>query len=199
MENPFWISFFAKLRPAYRVPSRYVLSHTLLDREDKRISGITSMKIAQAECVAIVSDGWTSVNSTPIVNFIVSTPEAVFFKSVTTGENRHTGEYIAQLLIEVIEEIGAGKVMAVVTDNAANMKTAWGIITDNGGFEHIHCYGCAAHGLHLLATDICSLDSVDKLLTRAKNIVKFINLFPGNVPVREHWHICVLCGNYTYH
>ena len=148
VEHPFWISFFNKMRPAYKVPSRYVMSHTLLDREDGRISDFVSMKIAQAECVAIISDGWTNVNNTPIVNFIISTPEPVFLKIVTTGENRHTGEYIAQLLMEVIEEIGASKV--------------------------IHCYGCAAHGLHLLATDICSLDSVAKLLARAKSIVKFV-------------------------
>ena len=174
VEHPFWISFFNKMRPAYKVPSRYVMSHTLLDREDGRISDFVSMKIAQAECVAIISDGWTNVNNTPIVNFIISTPEPVFLKSVTTGENRHTGEYIAQLLMEVIEEIGASKVMAVVTDNAANMKAAWGIITENDQYKRIHCYGCAAHGLHLLATDICSLDSVAKLLARAKSIVKFV-------------------------
>jgi len=174
VENPFWISFFSKLRPAYKVPSRYVMSHTLLDREDGRISEFVKMKIAQAECVAIISDGWTNVNNTPIVNFMISTPEPVFLKSVITGENRHTGEYIAQLLMEVIEDIGASKVMAVVTDNAANMKAAWDIITENDQYKHIHCYGCAAHGLHLLATDICSLDSVDKLLQRAKSIVKFV-------------------------
>src|SRR6218665_3067487 len=174
VENPFWISFFNKLRPAYKVPSRYVMSHSLLDREDGRISNLVSAKIAQAECVAIVSDGWTSVNNTPIVNFIISTPEPVFLRSVTTGENRHTGQYIAQLLETVIDEVGVRKVMAVVTDNAANMKAAWRIINDNDKYKHIHCYGCVAHGLHLLATDICSIDSVEKLLTRAKNIVKFV-------------------------
>ena len=174
VESPFWKSFFTKLRPAYRLPTRYVLSHTLLDREDKRISNLVSVKIAQAECLAIVSDGWTSVNNTPIVNFVITTPEPVFLKSVTTGENSHTGQYIAQLLRETIDEVGANKVMAVVTDNAANMKSAWGIITDTDGYKHIHCYGCVAHGLQLLATDICSLDSVDKLLTRGKNIIKFV-------------------------
>ena len=49
IENPFWISFFNKLRPAYKVPSRYAMSHTLLDREDGRISEFVSMKIAQAD------------------------------------------------------------------------------------------------------------------------------------------------------
>lgn len=169
VDNPFWISFLKKLRPAYTLPSRYVLSHTLLDREDKRISDLVLVTIAQAECLAIVSDGWTSINNTPIVNFMITTPEPVFLKSVTTGENRHTGQYIAQLLLEVIDEVGANKVLAVVTDNAANMKAAWTTITNTGGYEHIHCYGCVAHGLHLLATDICKLDSVDQLLTRVEH------------------------------
>ena len=34
IKNPFWINFFNKLRPAYKVPSSYVKSHTLLDRAD---------------------------------------------------------------------------------------------------------------------------------------------------------------------
>jgi hypothetical protein len=172
VENTLWLTFFQKLRPSYKVPSRYALANTLLDKEDERISEQVAIKIAEAESVAVISDGWTNVNNSPVINFIIATPDPVFLRSVTTDENRHTGDYIAELLIQVIEEVGSQKVMAVITDNASNMKAAWKIITAKYG--HIYCYGCIAHGLHLLATDLCRMESVDKLLTRAKDIVKFV-------------------------
>lgn len=32
---------------------------------------------------------------------------------------------MAKVMIEIIEEVGSGKVFGIVTDNAANMKKAW--------------------------------------------------------------------------
>lgn len=88
------------------------------------------------------------------------------------GENRHTGEYIAREISSVIDEVGGKKIMAVVSDNAANMRAAWTIIEQK--YEYIQCYGCVAHGLHLLANDISRVESVSKILQRAKDMVKFV-------------------------
>jgi Protein of unknown function (DUF 659). len=52
-------------------------------------------------------------------------PRPSFLKSIATGKDRHTGEYIADGLIEVISEIGPQNIIAVTTDNARNMKSSW--------------------------------------------------------------------------
>ena len=91
---------------------------------------------------------------------------------VITGENCHTGEYIAEEISKVIDEVGPEKISAVVSDNAANMRSAWAIIQEK--YDHIFCYGCVAHGLHLLANDLCAVDSISKLVIRAKEIVKLV-------------------------
>jgi len=173
-ENPYWIDVFHKLRPAYQLPSRYALSSPLLDNEYKKVNDAVACKIADAECVAVVSDGWTDINGDSIINFIITTPLPVFLKSIETKENSHSGKYIADTLLDVIEDrrIGPKKVLAVVTDNASNMQCAWHEVSKK--HPHIYCYGCCAHGLNLLATDICRVGSVEKLLLRAKAIVKCV-------------------------
>ena len=59
-----------------------------------------------------------------IINYIISTPQPVFYKSTDTRDNRHTSLYIADELKAVINDLGPQKVFSLVTDNAANMKAA---------------------------------------------------------------------------
>ncbi|ETM36077.1 hypothetical protein L914_17146 [Phytophthora nicotianae] len=74
--------------------------------------------------VTVVSDGWANPNKQSIVNFVITSPRMnpVFWSPVATGDNQHTGEYIADRVEEVIVEIEgimrAGAVCGVVTDNA---------------------------------------------------------------------------------
>ena len=56
-----------------------------------------------------------------IINYIISTPQPVFYKSTDTKDNRHTSLYIADELKAVINDLSPQKVFALVTDNAANM------------------------------------------------------------------------------
>ena len=63
----------------------------------------------------------------------------------------HTGEYIAEKVLEVIEEVKqeCGKMtVAVVTDNASNMKKAWKLLVRK--HPELTSYGCAAHSLSLV-------------------------------------------------
>lgn len=62
--------------------------------------------------------------------------------------------------------------MAVVTDNAANMKTAWKIIPDK--YPNITCFGCAPHGLNLLIIDIIKVKFLKSLIQQLKTIIKSI-------------------------
>ncbi|KAE9521289.1 hypothetical protein AGLY_018308 [Aphis glycines] len=83
-------------------------------------------------------DGWINIRNESIINFVVTTPKPIFYKSLPTGVDRHTGEHIAEQSISVIEDIGPRKVFGVVTDNAKNMKKAWNFITEK--YPHITSY-----------------------------------------------------------
>lgn len=108
-----------------------------------------------------------------ILNYIVTTPEPILYKTKCTGAERHTGEYIADELIQVIEELGPAKVIGLVTDNAAAMEKAKRLVIKK--FNHITAYSCIAHTLNLLVGDIMQINSLRTVEASCKEIVKEIN------------------------
>ena len=131
IENPFFIQALHKINPEYHPPSRKVLSTSLLEKEYKQISSDIKKQINDANYICLTSDGWTNIHQESIINFMVTTPQPIFWKALETQENSHTGEYIAQEFDIVIKEIGISKVAAIITDNASNMKKAHSILHKN--------------------------------------------------------------------
>jgi hypothetical protein len=95
-EDPYWISFFKHLRPAYQPPSRYQLSNSLLDREYSFIQNQIKIKIENADALTLVSDGWTDNTGNSLINILFCTPTPVFFKAVDSKMEPHTGKYITK-------------------------------------------------------------------------------------------------------
>jgi hypothetical protein len=124
-ENDHMKKFFKRIRPCFHLPSRYELSVPYLQKEYEIIQKKVLKKIREAESLTILTDGRTDVNGIGIMNIMVATPIPLFYRAVDSGTEAHTGEYISEMLGEVIEEVGVPKVEAVVTDNAYNMKSAW--------------------------------------------------------------------------
>ncbi|XP_050064712.1 uncharacterized protein LOC126553609 [Aphis gossypii] len=144
----------------------------------KAIYSIESIKvfvenlIIGADCLGLMCDGWSNIRNESIINFVITTPKSVFYKSLPTLTQRHTGNYMANVMIDLIEEVGPGKFYGIVTDNAANMKKAWQEI--NQKYAHITTYGCIAHSLSLLINDIISLESLKSVVKDGVAIVNNI-------------------------
>jgi hypothetical protein len=107
------------------------------------------------------------------VNFVVTTPEPFFFKTLGTKTERHTAEYMATKMEDVMTEVGIEKFGGVVTDNASVMVNATSILKEK--YSHIAVYTCAAHTLHLIIGDITKLKSVKDMVDTCKTIVEEIN------------------------
>jgi len=172
VDNSYWIEFFKALRPAYKPPTRHLVSNKLLDDKFSKVKEHTTICIADSDALGVMCDGWTNIRNESIINFVVTTPKPIFYKSLPTGVDRHTGEHIAEQIISVIEDIGPRKVFGVVTDNAKNMKKAWILITEK--YPHITSYGCVAHGLNLLINDIIKMNSLKDIINDGKDIVNNI-------------------------
>ncbi|RXN07090.1 hypothetical protein ROHU_032480 [Labeo rohita] len=168
--NVYWIRFLNVLHPAYTPPTRHALSTHLLDGEFSRVQAKVKQTIDKADCISVISDGWSNVQG--IINYVVTTPHPVFYKSTDTKDNRHTCTYIVNELKAVINDLGPQKVFALVTDDAENMKVAWAHVEET--FPHITTIGCASHALNLLLKDIMALNTMDTLYKRAKQVVKYV-------------------------
>ena len=61
VENSYWQKAFAVLRPAYKIPSRYLLTNFYLEEEYGRIKCKCQEYLQKATSVAILCDGWTNI------------------------------------------------------------------------------------------------------------------------------------------
>lgn len=174
VENSHWRTLFSFLRPAYKLPSRYMLSGQFLENEYKNVSALVAEAIAAADSVVLAVDGWSNIRNEPIVNFVVTTPKAFLYKVLPTGRSCHTAEFMAQEISCVIDEIGPQKVFGVVTDNAANMKAAWRLLETKYARTNLFTYGCLAHSLQLIFTDMNTLPTLKSLIADATACVKAI-------------------------
>ena len=104
------------------------MSTTLLEKEYKQVSADMQKQIKNSNYICLTSDSWTNIHQQPIINFMITTPQLIFWKALEFKENSHTGEYIAEQFDIVIKEIGISKIAAVITDNASNMKKAHSIL-----------------------------------------------------------------------
>lgn len=90
------------------------------------------------------------------------------------GKEKHTAQFIADRINEVIQEIGPQKVFGLVTDNAANMKAAWSILEVENSTTNLFTYGCLAHSLNLIFNDMKNLDTVKSFVAEVVAMVKLI-------------------------
>lgn len=115
VENDDWVAFFQKLRPSYKLPSRYQISHKLMDGQYESINEVVSEKISQASILGLQCDAWSNQRNESYINIIITTPAPVFFRTFSTKTERHMADYMAKMLEDVICEIGVSKFGAVVS------------------------------------------------------------------------------------
>jgi len=54
----------------------------------------TTICIANLDTLGLMCDSWTKIRNESIINFVVTAPKPIFYKSLATGVDRHTGENI---------------------------------------------------------------------------------------------------------
>ena len=106
VEYPYFKEFAQAARPAWNPPSRYLLSSSMLDKENQLANGEKAANFEGAQVVGLMTDGWSSVKNKGLVNFIATCPDPVFMATIDTSGHSHTGSYLAGLIVEYIEEIG---------------------------------------------------------------------------------------------
>ncbi|CAB4460063.1 unnamed protein product [Rhizophagus irregularis] len=171
VDNPLVIQFFQCLRPSFKLPNRKGLADELLDDVYDEVKMHTDEQISKAKSLCMVSDGWSNINRVLVQNFIVCTPKPIFFDATFSGEESHTGEWIANQITQQMEIIGAQKFFSVITDTASVMKAAWKRIEEK--YSHIVCLGCNSHIINLLIGDILKIDEIKDIVNNAKMIVNY--------------------------
>ena len=127
--NPYYARVFksASQLPGY-VPLGYnALRTTLLHKEKSNIENLLEpiKKTWNEKGVSICSDGWSDAQRIPLINImVVSESGPMFLKAINCEGETKDKHFIADLLINTIQEIGPQKVVQVITDNVAAYKAA---------------------------------------------------------------------------
>lgn len=121
--------------------------------------------------ISIVSDGWEDGQRRPLLNIVEVSPRgAMFVKAVdTSGETKDAG-YIAERLIEAINDAGSELVVQVVTDSASVCKSAGELVEK--AFPHVTWAPCTAHVLDLFLEDVGKIPSITDVIDEGREVVK---------------------------
>ncbi|KAF4147096.1 hAT family C-terminal dimerization region [Phytophthora infestans] len=113
----------------------------------------------------------------------------MMWSSGTTGGQAHTGELMASEISRVISEVeavaGVGKVIAVVSHNAANMKKAGRLVELR--HPNVVFNGCSAHTMNLLLKDMF------KIRAKRRALPKRAKTGELSAPVSTRWYAQEKC------
>ena len=135
------------LHPDTQLPHRYKMSKSTIpaleESLDAKVAKRTDGLLQQTGCM-LISDGWTSIQSRPITNALLSTPVvARFVAALDTTEPIKDARFIAEFVITIIRQVGPENVIAVCMDGAC--AASFPLIEKE--FGHVHCFICPTHSL----------------------------------------------------
>ncbi|XP_025884405.2 uncharacterized protein [Solanum lycopersicum] len=162
--------------PVY-IPSSYNrLRSTLLAQEkthiDRKLQPIKGTW--KKKGLAICSDGWSDTKKRPLINIMASSSGGpMFLNSINSSGIGKDGEYIANLFIEAIENVGSNNVVQVITDNASNMKLAGTIVEQK--YPHIFWTPCVVHCLNLALKSMCQPSEKSPHFTNCNWILELLS------------------------
>ncbi|XP_017226357.1 uncharacterized protein LOC108202472 [Daucus carota subsp. sativus] len=145
----------------YVPPTYNALRTTCLQKERAHVERLMEpIKTWKEKGVTIVSDGWSDSQRSPLINFMAVTELGpMFIKTVNCEGNVKDRFFMANLIKEVIMEIGAQNVVQVITDNAPLCKAA-GMIVETQ-YPHIFWTPCVVHTLNLALKNICDPSHIE--------------------------------------
>lgn len=126
-DGEYFREFIDVIRPSYKVPSRYVLSHHLLDGEAVRVQQEEIDRLKERKCLTLLLDGWEDILKRSLYGSVaveVNHPPVVLALQDMTGQ-RATSDNLITVSQKAMDqmEVGDGKnFIAVTTDNPTVMQ-----------------------------------------------------------------------------
>ncbi|XP_028063979.1 uncharacterized protein LOC114267172 [Camellia sinensis] len=159
----------------YKVPTYHEVRVPLLN--DSKIElqlFIDSIKSTWVDTgCTIIGDGWTDGRHRTLIHFLVYCPKGItFVKSVDASDVVNDAPLLFKLFEEIIEWVGVGNIVHMVTDNGANYVAAGRLVSQT--YKNINWSPCAAHCLNSVLSDISKLQHVKELACRTSSVTRFI-------------------------
>lgn len=175
VEDKEFKKFVALLNPSYLLPSRKTLTSNLIPQYFNKVSETVLGELARAEAVALTTDTWTSL---PNENYLAVTAHFVhengelktYLLNCLLFNDSHTAQNLSVEIKKCVTQWNLdGKIVAVVSDNAANIKAAIRLCN----WRHIPCF---AHTINLIVQ--AGISKISNLVVKVKSIVEYFKRSP---------------------
>lgn len=163
--------------PLYKIPGRKVITD-LIEKKYDLLSTNIRLKLADMDAVTLTTDIRTDTLNTKsylgmTVHFVCENQLKSVMLGVTLLKEQHTSENLGAWLLKICNQWGItqNQIVAIVTDNAANIVSA--VKNTFGKEKHLACF---AHTLNLVACSIIEQEpTVHAICNKVKELVKYFN------------------------
>lgn len=169
VEDTEFKKFVFMLNPGYSLPSRKTVTTNLIPQHYIRVYDNIKKNLLTATAVSLTTDTWTSSSSQSFIGITAHfINECGFLTSHLLSclecPESHTAENLAAKLTACIDEFGLHyKIVAIVSDNAANIRAAVRIC----GWRNLPCF---AHSINLIVQK--GVESIKETKTTVKSIIE---------------------------
>nr|GAT42637.1 predicted protein [Mycena chlorophos] len=177
-EDEYLDDFFESVRPSYTPPSRYAISHSLLDAEAAEAL-LAGQKRAQAtKMLTMLHDGWEDRLKRSIYGVVAAAMEeapTLMALNDVTGARGNAQKYldVAVAALKVIGIPDAKNFIALTTDNPTTMQAFRRIFQEK--YHWVLTFACFLHSLNTIVGEICTYAPVKTAVSHANRVVTFFN------------------------
>ncbi|KAK7051930.1 DUF659 domain-containing protein [Favolaschia claudopus] len=177
-ENEYLNEFLNDLRPSYDAPSRYVLSHTLLDSEAADVFLKDSDRLQSSQMLTMLEDGWEDVLKRSIYGVVAA---GVGMFPILMGLHDITGERgnaakCLEIATDSLKLMGVPEgrnFIALTTDNPTTMQSFRRLFQQQ--FFWVLTLACFLHSVNTLLGEICAYPLIKKIISKANRTSTFFN------------------------
>ena len=168
-----FVALVHELDPSYTLPSAKVLTQTVMPAAYAKAKESLTAKLADAEMVSLTTDGWTSRTTesycATTVHFLNNEWKLCsYLLDCSYMGERHTAINLGEQINKVCTDWDIQhKVVAVTTDNAANIVSA---VINYTKYMHLPCF---AHTINLIVQQ--GIRQITPLKTKVKAIVTYFH------------------------
>lgn len=122
---------------------------------------------------SILVEEWNSESGRILLNFLVYCSKGtVFLKSMDASHLIYSADSLYGLLKHVVEEVGAGNVLQVITNGEEHYIAAGKKLMDT--FPSLYWAPCVANCIDLILKDFGNLEWINAVIEQAKSVTRFI-------------------------
>ncbi|ONI17929.1 hypothetical protein PRUPE_3G186900 [Prunus persica] len=127
---------------------------------------------ARTGCSLLVNQ-WSSEKGKTLLNFAVQCPEGtIYLKSVDASYFIFSPDALFEFLKEVVEEVGVGHVLQVITNTEEQFAVAGKRLMDT--FPTLYWSPCVATSIDLILEDFGKVEWINSVIEQARSVTRFI-------------------------